>query len=446
MEPADEDVMERALQLLQAETSMTAAKAMGFSVDWAAEAAKAEKAALHAEVTIRAKDTDLLELESMRAKAEKDAAILADKAANAEMALATALRDAEAERAGRLEATRLLTERLRGSSDTSKAAVIDTVDASSMADAAAAAIMADASVDTADIPVATPAEAMEAARAKAREGHNANGASDFAIARACFERAYELSEPAGIDAGKERATYLVSAANMALKLDEVADAKAMYEQVLTLPRVDASIRKRVVEKLADPRFAPAPARVAVAECALTERSCAAAKICMGESCACQGMGYGSTAAAVAAAPMEASVANSLELGNAAELLRLVRKIDSEARCLADAVEARAMPPAPAADSDRAEGSAPPLKKYSKSGFAEDVYREPSFLGGTGSGRASPKSVTDEASFNAASVQETLQGVLALLAQSHQRLTQVNEGAAALAAPLCAVKTYVSAQL
>jgi len=382
-------------------------------------AKQAECTALKAEMTSKAKDNALKKLEEACAQANKDASVMAEKAAKAETALAEALRDAEAERAGRIEATRLLTENIRRA-ESHRTTVMD------------AATLTDemTTISQADSPPhaerATPAEAMQAARVKAREGHAANGESEFATARDCFEAAFTLSEPAGLEFAKERATYLVSAANMALKLGALEDAKRQYELVLSMPRVDESIRKRVTEKLSDPRFAPTAS--------LPERSCIAAKICMGEGCACRRHER---------APEPPSVAETRaeQPRTSPELARLVRQVDAEARALAEAISVQAVV-APAAPKSK---DPPPGLSYSSSGFAMEVYQEPSFLGAMLSGRESPTTVTAETSFDVLDVQVALKGTLALLQQSKQKLRQV-EGSSLLPGEMASPATLVSGEL
>lgn len=105
------------------------------------------------------------------------------------------------------------------------------------------------------------AAAADAAKAKAREGHSAHEASDFATARRLFEEAHELT-PAGPARAKERATYLFSSGNMALKGGEFELSRELYNRVLALPNLDGEIRAKAEQKLTDPRVAAIGARAA----------------------------------------------------------------------------------------------------------------------------------------------------------------------------------------
>ncbi len=108
-------------------------------------------------------------------------------------------------------------------------------------------------LDTGKDAAVSEAEAQAEARAKAREGHAANSVEDFVGARRLFEEAYNLM-PDDASQATERATYLFSAANMAVKASEHTDAKTMYERVLALPNLDPSLRTKVQDKLSDPRL------------------------------------------------------------------------------------------------------------------------------------------------------------------------------------------------
>jgi tetratricopeptide (TPR) repeat protein len=94
---------------------------------------------------------------------------------------------------------------------------------------------------------------VEAARAKAREGHALNEMSDFAGARDAFHEAYQMCPPDG-EFAKQSATYLFSAGNMALKANDVSGAKARFDELLGLASLDPTFRAQVYEKLGDARF------------------------------------------------------------------------------------------------------------------------------------------------------------------------------------------------
>ena len=75
-----------------------------------------------------------------------------------------------------------------------------------------------------------------------QKGKDANGASEFAQACACFEAAYALSVRGGM---------LVSAANMRLKLGEAETAAAMYRSVLSDSGLLEPEREMAARKLAE---------------------------------------------------------------------------------------------------------------------------------------------------------------------------------------------------
>jgi hypothetical protein len=107
-------------------------------------------------------------------------------------------------------------------------------------------------------PAAAPdvASDVPAAKAMAREGHVLNEKADYGGARDAFHEAYRTC-PQGAEFAKEKANLLFSAANMALKANDVLGAKVRYDELLRLASLEdglAALRAKVHVKLADARF------------------------------------------------------------------------------------------------------------------------------------------------------------------------------------------------
>ena len=107
-------------------------------------------------------------------------------------------------------------------------------------------------------PAAAPdvASDVPAAKAMAREGHTLNEKADYGGARDAFHEAYRTC-PQGAEFAKEKANLLFSAANMALKANDVLGAKVRYDELLRLASLEdglAALRAKVHVKLADARF------------------------------------------------------------------------------------------------------------------------------------------------------------------------------------------------
>ena len=92
---------------------------------------------------------------------------------------------------------------------------------------------------TAAPPAAAPdvASDVPAAKAMAREGHTLNEKADYGGARDAFHEAYRTC-PRGAEFAKEKANLLFSAANMALKANDVLGAKVRYDELLRLASLE----------------------------------------------------------------------------------------------------------------------------------------------------------------------------------------------------------------
>jgi len=287
--PSDIDVAALALLQSQARAASTTLPTVGFTLESAIRAAEnAERAALEAEIQIRRKEEELKREQADRVEAEKK---LEWEAARADI-MQDQLHEHARERAElekRLdEVSRMHAEVVRDNEQIEEAA--DTPPAVAMDSAPAVEVgsvspaekeraagelapeeappvrtrettsdSSDSSPRDSPPPLIAPPPSLdvlagsqfdlvEAAREKARLGHMANDANDFSSAHDCFMEAYGLLPP-GSPCARERATFLVSAGNMALKGGQADTARSHYTQVLASPTLDEKIRAKVVQKL-----------------------------------------------------------------------------------------------------------------------------------------------------------------------------------------------------
>jgi len=393
-----DEVSVKALELLQAETCMASLSMMRVQKSTAAisvaldAAANAEREALHCEMLARQKSALLGEEKLHRTHAEMEAEANFRRAVQAELALNKVQSELQSERQAREETMKQLAY-LKATTSTSDAATIteqpQTMDITVTAQLPSSEVCTNVQIDR-----QADAAMTEAAKEKAIEGHLANRELNFALAQKCFEQAFNLLRPDTDDHAIERATYLCSASNMALKRGAVEDAKRGYRQVLALPGLEESIRQRVLRKLADRRLEVSLPR------------------------------------------MRSDSTGDINDASYAQLSVLVRRVEVEARSLAQLVQRQT--------TSLAFPSQPELKHYTESGIAIDAYTEPIFLEMT---PQSPNSVTDEASMNAfqeldepkLSPQDAdggptpteilsgnLKSILAILTQSRDKMRQLVE--------------------
>ena len=118
------------------------------------------------------------------------------------------------------------------------------------------------------------ASAVDMARALARDGHKANEQGDTHKAARLFDDAFEIAPKDDFDVSvaKEVDGFLLSAANMFLKVQRLDDAISRYSKLLTRPHLEPEMRLKCEEKLRDHRIVGAGVKASFQPTLMDEES------------------------------------------------------------------------------------------------------------------------------------------------------------------------------